>query len=61
MTDEKRREAVLTRIREYTAANTTSAQVARDALIREGIYDSDGKLRREYGGQDMESVAKKST
>ena len=59
MTDEQRRAAVLQRIREYTAANTTSRQVARDALIREGIYDGEGRLRREYGGQDKEAAAKK--
>ena len=59
MTDEQRSAAVLQRIRDYTAANTTSPRAARDALIREGIYDHDGRLRSEYGGQDNEPVTKK--
>lgn len=58
MTDEQRRAAVLRTIAEYTTANTTSQQVARAALIREGIYTEDGKLRREYGGPGADDKAK---
>jgi len=52
---------VLRAIADYTAANTTSPQVARAALIREGIYTEDGKLRREYGGPGEDEKSKPAT
>ncbi len=61
MTDEQRRTAVLRVIADYTTANTTSPQVARAALIREGIYTEDGKLRSEYGGPGQDENAKPAT
>ena len=58
MTDDQRREAVKLAIRRYTAANTVSSEVARSALIKEGIYTESGKLRSEYGGTEDKKTDK---
>jgi len=48
-------EAQLARIRaaltEYTRKTTVSADAARAALVREGIYLENGKLSPNYGGE----------
>lgn len=46
-------------IRQHTARNTTSAEVARESLIRRGVYTAQGKLTPEYGG-DPKSKPKAS-
>ncbi|MBL8572517.1 MAG: hypothetical protein JNM13_02450 [Hyphomicrobiaceae bacterium] len=46
--DQKRRDAILAMIEEYTKENTVSRKVARDTLIAEGIYTKRGKLRAEF-------------
>jgi len=50
MSDSKRNQAIKVLIKRYTAANTASPAAARSALIKEGIYDSAGRLKPEFGG-----------
>jgi len=50
MTDAQRRTAIMGLIERYTAENSVSKNVARTALINEGIYTKSGKLRAEFGG-----------
>lgn len=57
MTDEKRRAAIKRLIAKRTAANTSSKAAAREALIKEGIYTQDGKLRASFGGRKKASNA----
>lgn len=51
MTDAQRRLAIQSLIAKHTAANTVSKAVARESLIKEGIYTQKGKLRVEFGGE----------
>lgn len=53
MTNEERRAKVVKALDDYTTANTASPQAARAALIKEGIYTTDGQLRPEYGGPEI--------
>lgn len=57
MTDEKRRAAIKRLIAKRTAANTSSKAAAREALIKEGIYTQDGKLRVIFGGRKTTNAA----
>lgn len=57
MTDAKKREALKRLIERHTDEKTVSREVARESLIREGIYDRAGRLRTEFGG----GAAKKKT
>ena len=50
MTDTQRRSEIKKLIEHYTVKNTVSKAVARDTLIREGIYTKKGTLRAEFGG-----------
>ncbi len=50
MLNDKTRKAIMELIALHQAANTVSAEVARDSLVREGIYAPDGQLTAEYGG-----------
>jgi hypothetical protein len=50
LTDPKRRIALQTLIEKYTLDHTATKQVAREALIQEGIYTKKGALRVEFGG-----------
>ncbi len=34
----------------YTTKHTTTAQTARTAMIREGLYTTKGRLKQAYGG-----------
>ncbi|MFB9971959.1 hypothetical protein ACFFMP_19080 [Pseudoroseomonas cervicalis] len=43
----------------YTEVNTTTRNVARAALVREGIRLADGRLAPEYGGTALKKSAKK--
>ncbi len=56
MTQEERNARILQAIKTCTEENTKTPELARAALIREGIYFEDGRLRPEYGG-DMEDDA----
>lgn len=38
-------------IRSYTEEKTVDRETARAALIAEGIYDAEGQLREEFGGE----------
>lgn len=51
MTHAQRNQKILDAIAEQTARATASKKVARETLIREGIYTTRGKLRVEFGGQ----------
>jgi len=46
----KRHRALQVLIEKSTAANTVSQKVAREALIKEGIYNEKGQLKEEFGG-----------
>ena len=50
MTIEQRNAAILQALAEQTKRNTVSPDVARAALISEGIYTKDGQLRPKFGG-----------
>lgn len=50
MTHAQRNEAIRKLIERRTKENTASRQAAREALIEDGIYTKEGKLRAEYGG-----------
>lgn len=50
MTETQRRAAIQALLKKHTAEKTVTAKIARDSLIKEGIYRKDGKLRAEYGG-----------
>lgn len=50
MTLEQRNAAILKVLAEQTKRNTVSSEVARAALIAEGIYTKDGQLRPKFGG-----------
>ena len=50
MTEDKRRAAIKKLIAERKAANTVSRAVARETLIKEGLYTQDGKLKAAFGG-----------
>jgi len=46
----ERNKKILAIIEEYTKRATVSQKVARETLIREGIYTKKGQLRVEFGG-----------
>ena len=50
MTDAERA-AIKILIKRHTAAHTASPEIARAALIEEGIYTSSGTIAPEYGGE----------
>jgi hypothetical protein len=50
MTDAQRA-AIKILIERHTTANTASPEIARAALIGEGIYTSSGTIAPEYGGE----------
>ena len=51
MTEAERHAAISEMIKRYKAANTVSKAAARKALMKTGIYTSDGELREELGGK----------
>ncbi len=55
MTDE-RKERVMKAIDAYTKKITRTEVTARNALVREGIYDKKGKLTAEYSGRKSKKV-----
>lgn len=54
MTDARRR-ALFAAIEEETKLMTSSKEEARRVLISEGIYDEDGELTEEFGGNKKEA------
>lgn len=57
MTDTQRRAAIFHAIEEETKAMTTSKKKAREALIKEGIYDANGELAKEFCSDDEHADA----
>lgn len=57
MTHAERNRRILEAISKETARAVTSQKVARETLIREGIYTKKGKLRAEFGGASKKAVA----
>lgn len=55
MTDAQRA-AIKILIERHTAANTASPEIARAALIGEGIYTSSGSIAPEYGGGEKKAA-----
>jgi hypothetical protein len=51
MTHAQRNQKILEAIAKETARAIASRKIARDTLIGEGIYTTEGKLRAEFGGQ----------
>lgn len=58
MTDTERRNEIRALIKEYTAANTATKDLAVAALKNEGIYDRNGRLKAEFGGKQPKTGAK---
>lgn len=50
MTHQQRNQKILEAIAEQTERAVVSKKVARETLIKEGIYTAKGKLRVEFGG-----------
>jgi hypothetical protein len=48
MTEAQRYKAISKAIKAYTKEHTKSPEAARAALIREGIYDENGKIKDRY-------------
>jgi hypothetical protein len=51
VTDQKRA-AIKNLIERQTRLKTTSKEIAREFLVREGIYTKDGRLSPRFGGAD---------
>jgi hypothetical protein len=51
MTHAQRNSKILKAIQEETTRASASKKVARESLIKEGIYTEKGKLRVEFGGK----------
>lgn len=50
MTHAQRNKKILAAIAEETERAVASKKIARETLIKEGIYTAKGKLRVEFGG-----------
>jgi hypothetical protein len=48
MTEAQRYKAISKYIKAYTKEHTKSPEAARAALIREGIYDKNGRIKDRY-------------
>jgi hypothetical protein len=57
MTHDQRNRKILDAIAEETQRATSSQKVARETLIKEGIYTTKGKLRVEFGGASKRARA----
>jgi len=44
-------------VRRYTATHTKTKKAAKAALIREGLYDKNGQLKIEFGGEGKQAKA----
>ncbi len=50
----ERRAAIKRLIEHHTKIITSSSEVARRALVAEGIYDDDGRITAKYGGEEAQ-------
>ena len=57
MTHAQRNRKILDAIAEETQRALASKKVARDTLIKEGIYTAKGRLRVEFGGEGKKTRA----
>lgn len=57
MTHAQRNQKIIAAIADETARALTSKKVARETLIKEGIYTTKGKLRIEFGGDRKQDEA----
>ena len=57
MTHSQRNQKILEAITKETKRAVTSRKVARETLIKEGIYTTKGKLRVEFGGESKKARA----
>ena len=57
MTHAQRNQKILDAIAEETQRALSSKKVARETLIKEGIYTTRGKLRVEFGGSSKRDRA----
>jgi hypothetical protein len=48
MTESQRYKAISKAIKAYTKEHTRTPEAARAALIREGIYDKNGKIKDQF-------------
>ena len=58
MTHAQRNAALLTKIRDYTIANTVSKRAAQEALVREGFYLKNGQAAPEFAPAKKEQKVK---
>lgn len=57
MTHTQRNKKILDAIATETARALSSQKAARATLIKEGIYTKKGKLRAEFGGEEVKERA----
>ena len=57
MTHAQRNQKILDAIAKETARALESRKIARDTLIKEGIYTKKGKLKVEFGGGKAKAAA----
>ena len=55
MTDSKRNQSIKALIHRYTEKHTKTQEAALAAMVREGIYDSAGKLMPEFRGKERKT------
>lgn len=55
--DKTQRTAIKNAIKTFTAKATVSAEIARNTLVREGIYLKDGNLAPEYQPKPVRKTA----
>jgi hypothetical protein len=56
MTGEAQRAVIKKLIKQHTKTVTANKETARQSLIKEGFYTSDGKLTERYGGEKVRSA-----
>jgi hypothetical protein len=44
-------------VRQYTVENTKTKKTARKTLMQEGLYDTKGHLKAEFGGKGKKAKA----
>ena len=57
MTDLERRKVVIAHMRKRTAELTKTEALARHTMIKEGIYNSRGKLKARYSAKKVKQTA----
>jgi hypothetical protein len=56
MTGDAQRAAIKKLIKQHTKTVTADKETARQSLIKEGFYTSEGKLTERYGGEKIRSA-----